>query len=150
MRWFRQIHVLAVCALCIFFTLPLPADSPYSYALIQASCAPWDGAAIDITLTKESAECNRSSSPFLEMGVWRGLPIHAGQEVKFGSGSDAGFASNCAKAGDCERAESGTIVFDKFQDGAGASGRYELHFKGGRTISGNFDAKWCHNRVICG
>ena len=47
--------------------------------------------------------------------------------MKFGATSNAGFASLCRKVGDCERAESGTIVFERFQDGSGASGRYELH-----------------------
>ena len=84
------------------------------------------------------------------MGVWRGLPIHAGQTVKFGNGSDAGFASRCAKEGDCQRAESGTIVFEKFEEGTGARGNYELHFKGGETVKGNFDVQWCKTRAICG
>jgi hypothetical protein len=84
------------------------------------------------------------------MGVWRGLPIHTGQTVKFGSGSDAGFASRCSKVNDCQRAESGSIVFEKYEEGSGARGRYELHFKGGETLSGRFDVQWCKTRSVCG
>ena len=83
------------------------------------------------------------------MGVWRGLPIHPGQEVKFGAGSDAGFASRCAREGNCQRAESGWIEFDTFERGSGARGRYELHFKDGETMKGSFEAKWCEERVVC-
>jgi hypothetical protein len=69
--------------------------------------------------------------------------------VKFGRTSDEGFASLCRKVGDCERAESGTIVFERFQDGSGASGRYELHFKGGKNMNAVFDANWCESRSLC-
>lgn len=126
------------------------SQTAFEYALIQASCAPWDGPAINITLTQEPPQCKRTMEPCISMGVWRGLPIHPGQEVKFGSGSDAGFASRCKKVGYCERAESGTIIFESYQEGSGASGHYELHFKGGETLSGTFDAKWCDTRVVCG
>ena len=131
-------------------TLHPTDDSMYPYALIQASCAPWDGAAIEVTLTKDPGKCDRTDGPYLAIGVWKGLPIHSGQEVNFDSSSSVGFASQCAKAGDCERAESGKIVFDKFEQGEGASGHYELLFKGGKTLTGSFDAKWCDKRVICG
>jgi hypothetical protein len=70
--------------------------------------------------------------------------------VKFAPGSDAGFASRCKKEGNCERAQSGTITFDRYEEGSGASGRYELHFKGEETLSGTFDVKWCQEHVICG
>jgi hypothetical protein len=99
-------------AVIILLTLGGAAFStalPFAYGLIQGSCAPWDGPAIGITLTAEPAQCDRVKGPYISMGVWRGLPIHAGQTVKFGSGSDAGFASRCAKEGDCQRAESGIM-----------------------------------------
>ncbi len=70
--------------------------------------------------------------------------------MKFGSGSDAGFASRCAKEGDCQRADSGTIVFEKYEEGSGARGSYELHFKGGEKTSGSFDVVWWKTRTICG
>ncbi len=130
----------------VAFSVP----SPFAYGLIQGSCAPWDAPAIAITLTAEPAQCERVKGPYISMGVWRGLPIHAGQTVKFGSGSDAGFGSRCAKEGDCQRAESGTIIFEKFEEGSGARGSYELHFKSGETVKGNFDAQWCKTRAICG
>ena len=148
----KALRFLAVLLLCAWLVVAASAtgDSAYSYALIQASCAPWDGGAIEVTLTKEPATCDRTDGPYLAMGVWKGLPIHAGQEINFDSRSSAGFASQCAKAGDCERAESGKIVFEKFESGKGASGRYELLFKNGKTLTGTFEAKWCDKRVFCG
>jgi hypothetical protein len=124
-------------------------QSSFAFGLIRGSCAPWDGPAIDLRLTTEPAECKRASEPYIDIGMWRGLPIHAGQEVKFGAGSDAGFASLCAKVDDCQRAESGWIQFETFEQGTGSRGHYELHFKGVETMKGSFDAKWCQERVIC-
>jgi hypothetical protein len=139
--------VIAVVAIA---TTAISAPGPFSYGLIQRSCAPWDGAAIGITLTTGPAECKRTSEPFISIGVWRGLPVKAGQVVKFAPDSDAGFASRCKKEGDCVRAQSGTITFDRYEEGSVASGHYELHFKGEETLSGTFDVKWCHERVMCG
>lgn len=143
---------LAALSLCAWLVVAASAagDSAYPYALIQASCAPWDGGAIEVTLTKEPAKCDRTDGPYLAIGVWKGLPIHAGQEVNFDSRSSTGFASQCAESGKCERAESGKIVFEKFESGKGASGHYELFFKNRKTLIGNFEAKWCEKRVICG
>ena len=127
-------------------------DHPaFSHGLIQSSCAPWDGAAIDITLAAEPVECKkRVTGSYVDLGVWRGFPIHAGQTVRFDAGSNDGYGSRCAKEGDCERARSGEIVFETYRESSGATGHYELHFKSGEVVKGNFDVKWCENRVICG
>jgi hypothetical protein len=148
----RQKHVATLTTVALFALgiIAVSAQSPYSRGLIQSSCAPWDGPAIVVTLTSEPVQCKQTSGRYIDIGVWRGLPIHAGQEVKFGPGSDVGFASSCSKVGDCERAESGTILFDTYDQRSGATGRYELHFKGGKTLNGTFDVKWCQDRVICG
>jgi hypothetical protein len=150
MHALRYVALLSISACLNLLAVPTSADSPYSYALIRPSCAPWDGAAIEVTLTKEPAQCSRTDGPYLVIGVWRGLPLHDGQEVKFDSISSIGFASTCAKAGDCERAESGTVVFEKIQQDSSASGHYELHFKGSKTLTGKFNAKWCSDRILCG
>lgn len=126
------------------------APTAFSHGTIQGSCAPWDGPAIGITLTSEPAQCKRTSEPFISIGIWRGLPLQSGQVVKFAPGSDAGYASRCKKEGNCERVQSGTITFDRYEAGSGASGRYELHFKGDETLSGPFEVKWCEERVVCG
>jgi len=150
MRSRTHMYGLSVIMLLALGRLAFSTASHFPYGLIQGSCAPWDGPAIAITLTAEPAQCDRVKGPYISMGVWRGLPIHAGQTVKFGSGSDAGFGSRCAKEGDCQRAEWGTIVFESFEESTRARGSYELHFKGGETVKGNFDAQWCKTRAICG
>ena len=145
----RQAVLAIFIAMVAIATSATSAPGAFPYGIIQGSCAPWDGPAIGITLTSEPVQCKRTSEPFISIGVWRGLPVQPGQVVKFAAGSDAGFASRCKKEGDCERAESGTIKFDRYDESSGASGSYELHFKNDETLSGTFDAKWCHERVIC-
>ena len=149
----NRITTAAVVVLSILLVTGIAStsDQPtYSHGLIENSCAPWDGLAIAITLTPDSPQCGRVTGPYVSMGVWRGLPIHDGQVVKFGEGSDAGYASRCRKEGDCERAQSGSITFEKYEGTSGARGRYELHFKNGETLAGSFQVRWCENRMICG
>jgi hypothetical protein len=142
-----QTTILAI----VLGTFPgaVSSQASFSHGLIQRSCAPWDGPAVDIRLAAEPVQCGQINGPYIDMGVWRGLPIHSGDVVKFGSGSNNGFASRCTKEGNCERAESGTIKFESFQEGSGATGYYELHFKK-EIVSGTFDVKWCENRIMCG
>jgi len=142
-------RVSCTMLLCVALTIGCSAQASFSHAIMQASCAPWDGPAIAIRLTSEPAQCKNVSGSYIDMGVWRGLPIHAGQVVSLSSSAgNEGFASKCSKVGDCERAQSGTITFDTYQESSGASGRYELHFKSGDEL-GKFDAKWCENHIMC-
>ena len=127
------------------------ADGPtFSYGTMQSSCAPWDGAAIEMRLTTEPAACKKGGGPFLSIAIWRGLPIHAGQVVNLDAGSGAGSVARCTKEGDCKRTESATITFDKYQERSSASGHYALQCKGGEILKGTFEVKWCEERVICG
>jgi hypothetical protein len=150
MRCRIQVVLTTFLAVVAVATTATSAPNPFSYGTMQSSCAPWDGPGIAITLTNEPAQCKRTSEPFISIAIWRGLPLQSGQVVKFTPGSDAGFASRCKKEGNCERTQSGTIMFDRYEVGSGASGRYELHFKGDDTLSGTFEVKWCQERVVCG
>ena len=139
-----------VFALAAIAAIASPDGPSFSYGTIQSSCAPWDGPAIEMRLTTEPAQCKRVTEPYISVAIWRGLPIHEGQAVKLGAGSDAGSAAHCVKQGDCKLAQSATIVFDKYQGHADAAGHYELQFKDGKVLKGNFAAKWCEERVVCG
>ena len=149
MRYAICLAVLGILGLYGIGATVTASEPAYSYGRAQPSCAPWDGPAIDIRLTTEPAQCQQINGPYIALGIWRGLPIHSGQVVKFGATSDAGFASFCHRAGDCERADSGIIVFDTYKDGSGASGHYDLHFKNGKDVNGTFTVEWCENHIVC-
>jgi len=147
---FRR-FVVTLLALVAIAASCTSESSDYQYALIQDSCAPWDGAAIQVTLANETLQCQREvKGAYLMLGVWRGLPIHSGQVIKLSPKEDNGFASRCTKGNDCERAESGEITFDRFDTDKGATGHYELHFRNGDIATGRFDARWCAVRMMCG
>lgn len=148
MRRITNLSLAAVLILSVVSTRAVPAS--FSYGTIQASCAPWDGPAIEIRLTMQPSHCKETVEPFISLAVWRGLPIHGGQTVAFGTGSDAGYAARCTKEGDCKRAQSASITFHKYDDKSGAAGHYELQFKDGENLKGTFDVKWCKERVVCG
>jgi hypothetical protein len=145
----QQAGLLAV-ALIAVAAIAIPAEPSFSFGTIRSSCAPTDAPAIAITLTPERSECKRVAGPYVSFAIWRGLPIHAGQVVDFGPGSNAGSAARCAKEGDCKLVQSATIVFDSYEERSGAKGHYEMNFKGGETLKGSFEVKWCEERVICG
>ncbi len=150
MRTRRRVVSVAVFALTAIAAIARPDGPSFSHGIMQSSCAPWDGPAVAFRLTTEPAQCKRFSEPYISIAIWRGLPIHAGQVVKLGAGSDAGSAARCAKEGDCKLAQSATIVFDNYQERTAAAGHYELQFKGGEILKGTFEVKWCEERVICG
>ena len=152
MRARRQVVAVLVLvfALTAIAAIASPDGPSFSYGTMQSSCAPWDGPAVEMRLTTQPAECKRVSEPYISIAIWRGLPIHEGQVVKLGSGSDAGSAARCVKEGDCKLAQSATIVFDKYQTRSDAAGHYELQFKNGETVKGTFAVKWCEERVFCG
>jgi hypothetical protein len=146
----KQVGTVIVFALTVVAAIAIPTDSSFSYGTIRSSCAPTDAPAVAITLTTERSECKRTTGPYASFAIWRGLPIHAGQVVEFGPGSNAGSAARCAKEGNCKLAQSATIVFDSYEERSGAKGHYEMEFKGGETLKGTFEVKWCEERVICG
>lgn len=146
-----RLLILALVAVTVIAANGTSDGADYQYALIQNTCAPWDGAGVQVTLANEPLQCQREvQGAYLMLGVWRGLPIHAGQVVKFGPHVDNGFASRCKSPEECEAAQSGEITFDSFTAGKNASGRYELHFRDGKTSDGQFNAKWCEVRMVCG
>jgi hypothetical protein len=145
----QQAGLLAV-ALIAVAAIAIPAEPSFSFGTIRSSCAPTDAPAIAITLTPERSECKRVAGPYVSFAIWRGLPIHAGQVVEFGPSSNAGSAARCGKEGDCKLVQSATIVFDSYEERSGAKGHYEMNFKGGETLKGSFEVKWCEERVICG
>ena len=124
----------------------------YSTGYIQGSCAPWDGSAIAITLaTKPFQPKDRPKTPSLNINIWKDLPLHDGQTINLTSTSGAGSAIRCVTEGKaCEVATSAEIHFDKFKAGSGATGHYELQFKNGDSLSGDFAVKWVEVRMFCG
>jgi len=123
----------------------------FPYATVGASCAPWDGPAVNLHLSGSPLKCGQGDVIELTISFWRDLPLHAGQTFSLDAKSNWGGASYC-KGGQqpCERATSGSDHFESFSQEKGAQGSYELEFPKLGRVSGSFQANRCKMRVVCG
>jgi len=124
--------------------------STYPHAYIRRQCAPWDGPAFGLYLTPSKTNCQQVHEPYLAIGLWRDLPKSGPKTIEIDSRQFAGHASHCPKPRACEAALSATVVFERFEEGRQAAGRFELRFKDGRRESGSFQAEWCPDAGPCG
>lgn len=128
-----------------------PEKESFPYATVGASCAPWDGPAIELHVSTAPLKCGQGDIIELAVSFWRDLPLHDNQTFSLDAKSNWGGASYC-KGGQqpCERATSGSIHIDSFTEEKTAKGTYELVFPKLGRVSGSFRAEWCKVRVICG
>ncbi len=128
----------------------LPADVPprmeFHHAIVRPSCAPTDAGALDIVMAAADNGCTEKE-PFLRISIWK-LPVVPGKPIELGGSSGTGI--RCLRRDACEAAVSGTVVVEHYEQGKRASGHYELRFRDGSRESGDFDARWCDVRVLCG
>jgi hypothetical protein len=122
----------------------------FPYVTVGEGCAPWDGPAIDLHFSTAPLKCGKGDVIELTVSFWRELPLHDDQTFTLDEKSRWGGASYC-KGGEqpCERATSGSIHIEKFIQGKGAGGTYELLFPKLGRVTGSFHAEWCHIRVLC-
>lgn len=136
--------------LCVTQAPLLSENSQYKFGVVHRDCAPWDGAAIAVKLSTKLLQCNRTVEPYLRIAVYD-LPIQTDKIIKLDYDNHMhGQAVRCLKGDTCESADSGEVVITSFKEGTGATGRYQMKFRDGSTLSGTFDAKWCELRFFCG
>ena len=68
--------LLAAFTLLVVAASAAPANSKFAFGIIKRTCAPWDGAAIGLTLTTEAAKCDRTPAPLPDAEYLR--PAHFG------------------------------------------------------------------------
>ena len=126
--------------------------SRYSrHAVIQASCAPWDGAAIELRLSPSPPIAKEPVAPWIVVSVWQSREEVSGGTFRFPDASGhVGAATHCRSEQDCEPVESGTVRFDRFVTGKPATGSFDFVLKGGRRERGSFSADWGELTVPCG
>ena len=129
----------------------LVGDEMFPYATMAKSCAPWDGLAMDIRLSSRPLKCGDGDVVELTMYFWRELPLNDDRTFTLGEKTDWGGASYC-KGGKqpCERATAGSIHIEKFTEGKGGEGTYEIVFRKLGRVRGKFNARWCQARTMCG
>jgi hypothetical protein len=134
---------------------PLAGDSPsgqsdYATVLAHDSCAPWDGPAVTLEFYTSPARCGEARSARLNINLWRGLPLKAGQKFELTRTATVGSASFCPQENQCEAAESGTVWIEGIEQRKSIAGRYEFAFRKAGRLAGKFRANWCQIRRLCG
>jgi hypothetical protein len=74
MRCRVLVAVLTIFAVWGINASVIASEPPFSYGLVQNSCVPWDGPAIDIRLTTEPVQCQRVNGSYLNIGFGEGYP----------------------------------------------------------------------------
>lgn len=119
----------------------------YPYAVIRNSCAPWDGPAVAIYLTKTQVTSNDVPFPYIGISLWRSFPPPLNQPISLQAEQGAG--NRCRSSQECESAVAATVTFTSYDDN-GAAGTYELKFKNGEVERGSFQGRWQRIRQFCG
>jgi hypothetical protein len=119
----------------------------YSFAVIRHECAPWDGPAMGIHLTKSKVTSAEIPFPVINLMLWRELPPPINQPITL-DGRHFGNANRCLRANECALATSAVITLTAYDDRR-VAGTYVLKFKNGDVEGGSFQAEWQDFHELC-
>ncbi|HZR28097.1 MAG TPA: hypothetical protein VFA71_04900 [Terriglobales bacterium] len=125
---------------------PTATKETYPYAVARHTCAPWDGPAVGIHLTKSKVAGREIPLPSITLSLWRQLPPPIHQPISLQS--SVGVATRCLHSENCEAAIGSTITFTSYSD-TSITGSYELKFKDGDVERGSFQAEWQDYHELC-
>lgn len=144
MRTHWAATILISCLIALAFSLsarePKGSVNANAYPYGTTTCLQGiDGPGLRLFLRQDRRCEGKVSPPYLEMDV-REQPISIHKSISIGADYRAFRCLNPKES--CEQAQSGTVVFDHFEDTSGkgiqTDGYYELKFSTGRTESGLF------------
>lgn len=127
-------------------------DSMFAkHAVASRTCAPWDGPAVQVTLSPKPLACEQVAYPLLTFSVWKPVEEVSGKTFSFPDATgQVGAVVSCPKPDEYRQAKSGWIRFDAIQVGNPIQGEFDVEFEDGRHEHGRFEAEWCDNAALCG
>ena len=136
---------------CTRSAAPRPPEPIPGWATVQATgdCAPWDGPAVAIYFTKDSATLDSISAPYLRVSLWKELDQLAGHEWKWPGDSEVGAASLCQTEDSCQAATAGVVQLDPMGAEPRVAGSLRLEFGSEPPIEGRFVAVWRQRTGPC-
>ena len=150
----RALKVAALLgALGAVAALPSAAgrQAPEYAGFAQRDCAPWDGAAVWIVLTRGMAGAQSDS---LELWAYTSISDAVGRRILLTadprSDGRSGAALYCAPARPCIPAAAGSFVLDRHEESGPLVGHFDLELAGGELRRGRFTASWRPARPLCG
>ena len=126
-----------------------PPGAKTRVAHLNATCAPWDGAAIELDID-DLAACATTPHAFIAISVWKAPPLAPGTTLRLSNVSQEGNARRCAAGAErCEPIQS-TVLTIETSDDKTMTGYYTLTFADGSVLEERFTATWCERRARCG
>lgn len=126
-------------------------QAPDYAGFAQPDCAPWDGAAVWIVLTRGMAGARSDS---LELWAYANVSDVVGRRILISpdprSDGRSGAALYCAAARPCTPAAAGSFVLDRHQESGPLVGHFDLELAGAEFRRGRFTAAWRPARPLCG
>lgn len=119
------------------------APSP---ATVNASCAPWDGPAFELTFAADDTRL----AGLVTVAIWQAPEISQPTTFRFPDDrQQTGAAWLVTRAG-AHRNLSGTVTLSPVAAGRPVTGSVHLVEAGGRAIDRTFRATWGSRQVFCG
>ena len=130
---------------------PVPtAPDGYPFAYATRGCGPTDGPATRLFLSAEASDSLPTTSPRIEVLVYRSAADLQGESFRWSGYSDEGWAGRCDEQGACEQASSTMVEFRQNAADTVLTGEVRVRFPDGSTVSGGFDATWRRTMYLCG
>ena len=126
--------------------VPIEPAAPL-VGVAAADCAPWDGAATSIYLSR-SAE--PSSPPELQLVVYLSVEGLPGRRIELGrQEAGSGIALHCESPSACTTSSAGIVEFSSPAEAGVLAGAYRVEFDDG-VVAGTFRATWSKRVALCG
>ena len=129
-------------AVFIFSTQDQEPAQTFS-ATINRDCAPWDGSAFTVSIPM-------SAGAVIDISIWQSPDIKFSKTFSFPDNTgQVGNVSIRSASGEYEQL-SGTVFFQRVDEGSPVSGRFELATEAGQRFEGQFEAGWENQIALCG
>ena len=130
-----------------------PTDTGFALAYFHDDCAPWDGGALTVVLSRVAMGGPfEAAYPHARITSYLPPARLAGSGVEWsGADHDDGYAALCDSADACTPAARVELRFDRAQaDRSHLRGEVYLELDDGRVIGGPFEARRIDFQALCG
>jgi hypothetical protein len=112
-------------------------------AVINRDCAPWDGAAFTVSISYDPMVT-------VTISIWQSPDIKYPATFRFPDQTGRAGQAYYLPEPDALEPLTGTVTFDRVEQGLPVEGQFNLTAGRGRPFKGNFTAEWGNGIVYCG
>ncbi len=122
----------------------------FPHATATPDCAPWDGAAVTILLTRNADTTEPVAAPFVRVTLYESEDRLVGRTIRWPADRDVGGASWCDADDTCVGATAGVVSVDALDGDSVLPGRLRLTFPDRAPLDGAFRAIRRPRLAMCG